>query len=530
MLMPAALMAQQRPDTANTVTINILHAYDWIGVQTDSGNVARLIGDVQLQQGANLMYCDSAYLGLETNNMEAFGNVRIIQPGGTEVQSDYLRYTGNNRMAYLRGNVVLTDIQNTLWTEELTYDLKTRVGHYFQQGTLQSEGTVVESRQGMYNVRTKDARFTGDVSVQDPQYQVGSDDLGYNTQSRVVTFYGPSIVTNDKSVLRTSSGTYDSRNEIARFRSRSSILSGAQYIEADTLYYNRISGLGNAGGNVVALDTGLKSTLYSGYASYNERSGRMLASLKPVMKKMNGNDSLFIRADTFITAYVPRPADTARKADTISLKGSRKKIPAPIADTVAATDTVRLRYFIGFHNVRIFSDSMQGRCDSIAYSQADSLMRMIYEPVVWSRQSQITGDTILLYADSSSVRRLFIPNNALVVSRSGPQKAQMYDQVQGKTLTGHFEENALREVIVWPAAESIYFPTDKTGAYLGVNQAQGERMRILFRDGQMRRIIYEQDVRQTMTPLQQVNISTTRLSRFQWLEEKRPQSLAELFQ
>ena len=480
------------------------------------------------------MYCDSAYVDVTKNNVQAFGNVRIVQPGGTEVLSDYLRYVGNIRKAFLKGNVVLTDGKSTLWAEELDYDLGTKIGVYTQGGTLQSETTTLSSNTGNYNVKTKDARFTGEVYVTDPKYDVVSEDLGYNTETKLVRFFGPSIVNNDKSELRTSSGTWDAKNEVAHFVTRSSIQNAEQYIESDKMDYNRKTGFGVAVGKVIAIDTGQHTTLYCGYVQYNEITRNLLATVRPVMKQMNNNDSLFIRADTFYAAPVPKAKDT-------TLDSNRKaEIKKPLGKNIteiskaAPTDTVRSdstqpRYFIGYHHVLVYSDSLQARCDSISYSQADSTMRLMYSPVAWSRTSQITGDTILLYMDSSRLKKLYVPNNALVVSQSGPPKAGLYDQTQGKTLTGYFENNAIREMVVMPNAEAIYYSKDDAGAYLGVVQAQSERMRVYFENEQVSRILLEQEPRQTMTPMQQVNIPATRLSRFQWLIDKRPKSVQELF-
>jgi len=357
------------------------------------------------------------------------------------------------------------------------------------------------------------------------------------------------VVVNDRSELRTSNGYWDSRQEKGWFTDRSSIKNEEQYIEADTIDYDRTTGFGNAYGNVIAIDTAQETTLYSGYAEYNEITHRLRAMIRPVMKKLNGGDSLFIRADTFFSAPVPEPGDTLTiaapvKKDTVkgkrqrsaAGKASAKKekggtlLPAPAPRPAPDEDTAVQRYFIGYHHVRIFSDSMQGSCDSIVYSQQDSIMRLIRDPVLWSRNSQITGDTILLFTDSGVLKRMYVPNKALIVSQSGPPKAQMYDQIQGRSLIGNFINNALNDMLVWPDAESIYYATDDDGAYLGVSQATSERLRVLFRDQRISRIIFEQDVKQSMTPLDQVSIPTLRLSRFRWLPERRPKSREELFQ
>lgn len=525
-----ALHAQEKADTSKKISVEILQAEYQEYIKTDTNAFNKLVGNVHLMQGENNMYCDSAYVNLETNNVEAFGNVMITQPDGTQAISDYLRYTGNKKLAYLQGNVSLTDGKDNLWATEVYYDMNTKIGIYSQGGTLQSDATTLTSNSGVYNLRTKDARFTEDVHVYDPEYTIRSDDMGYNTETKLTTFFGPSVVTSDSSVLTTHCGTYDSKLQAAHFPCRSSILTKEQYMEADSLYYDKGQAFAKARGDVIAIDTVQDITLYCQYADMDEYHKTTLATVRPVLKKMNGDDSLFIRADTFYMAPVVPIKDSIKIIKTEGKGKKKKQVEVMIADTTTVTDTADLRYFIGYHHVKIFSDSMQGLCDSITYSQQDSVLRMIYDPIVWSRKSQITGDTILLYTDSSKLKKLYVPDKAFVVSQSGPDKAKLYDQVQGKTLTGFFEDNAIREVIVKPNAEAIQYSKDDNDAYIGVNQASSVRMRVLFRDQQIEYIFFEQDVKQKMTPLDKADLPNMKLSRFRWLEDKRPKSLKEIFE
>ncbi len=527
---PVFSLGQKPMDTANKLNIEILPSggTNLQYIQTDSGAINKLINNVQLRQGDTYMYCDSAYVDLAKNNMQAFSNVRIVQTDGTRVESDYLRYIGNTKKAYLRGNVALTDGKANLWSEDLYYDVGTRIGTYSQGGTLQNDTTTLSSNSGMYNARTKDARFTGEVFVTNPQYNVVSDDLGYNTRTEVVIFYGKSVVTNDQSELRTSSGTWDALQKIAHFTTRSSLQDNAQYIEADQIDYNRNTGFGMATGNVISIDTAQKLTLYSGHAQYNEITKQLYTTRNPVMKKMNGEDSLFIRADTFYSAPVVKidtmAIDTVQPSRTV-----KSKLRTQEEDFGREEDSAVKRYFIGYHHVLIYSDSLQAICDSISYSQADSIMKLMYDPIAWSRNGQISGDTILLYTDSSRLKKIYVPNNALLVSQSGPAQAKLYDQVQGKTLTGYFEDNNIREMIVFPNAEFIHYSTDEEGAYIGVVKGESDKLRAIFEDRKISKVIPEQHPKFTMTPMQQAVGGEFRLSRFQWLIEKRPKSVQELF-
>ncbi len=633
MVMTQLLLVQhgyaQEPtvDTANKIRIVIANTGAIEHYTTDSGSFNKFIDDVVIYQGTDTLYCDSLYQFVEQKKLEAFSNVRIAQQGGTEGVCDFLRYASDKRIAYMTGQVILTDGKNKLWCEELTYDLTSKTGIYNRSGTLQSDSTIVTSNYGVYNVRSHDARFTGNVLVLDPQYKIASKDMGYNTESRVETFYDYSVVTSDsgRSVLTAWNGTYDSKNVIAKFSGHSSIWNDGQYIEADSMHYDKTSGYGFAIGNVISTDTAQHATIYCGRADYFRKQRILWATEKPVMELANGKDTFYMRADTFYAAPMIKvkghtfqmPQDTpdvVHNATADSIKASTgsgskptndtikrkinkpfKPVPAPTAadtiaiDTVAAQpdstwiippykryvtdllrDTAKKKpvtaatevsggrhkkrkqatadistpptydstgndstapvFFTGYHHVLIFSDSMQAKCDSITYTRADSIVRMMYEPVAWARGSQITGDTIMMLMDSGGVKSMYIPNNSLMVSRSGPEQAELFDQIQGKSLTAFFKDNAIRKMIVNPDAQCIYYTKDDGGAYIGVNDASSVLMRIYFGTQQIKTIRFEQDIHQQQTPMDKADLPNERLSRFHWRYEERPKDKHVLFE
>ncbi|WP_162903406.1 OstA-like protein [Taibaiella koreensis] len=643
--------AQQTRDSSKTTLIRILENEYGEFIQSDSSSVHKLKGNVKLLHGSDTLYCDSAYFYTKKNNVEAFGDVVIRQADGTEASADYMRYNGGTKIVYMRADQPNREVQlydgklNTLWSQEIDYNMTTKIGRYKRRGYLQTESTNLESNTGEYNMRSKEARFRGDVVVNDPEYQAVSTDLGYNTGTKITRFFGPSVVTNDKSVLQTSKGVYDTRNRAGHFVERSSITNESQYIEADTLDYDRNSGFGFAIGNVIAIDTSMKSTLYCGYAQYNEIHKTLLAYIKPLMKKMNGKKALFIKADTFFSAPDPRSgkkmtaqdslqrtADEIRaavgadstlmnsdslegKADSLttdtSAAGSlvppddfdeikdtvaqhapvvrdtamatapadsmatrppsvdrlkqkmdtlvyqRKNVEtgqiSSVADTMSSggaqerrrhmdsasmsyrnspepVDTAGPRYFLGYHHVLVYSDSLQGKCDSIRYSQLDSLLRMYTHPLLWPQNSQLKGDIIYLQMDSSKLREVFVPRNAIMISRNGPEKAGMFDQIQGNTIRAYLRDNKMDSLIAVPNASSIYFIKDDDSAYVGSSEAKSDKIEVHFENEAIRRIYYRVDVEQKTTPMKDVQPATLRLSRFSWDEKQRPKTLEEFLE
>jgi hypothetical protein len=384
-------------------------------------------------------------------------------------------------------------------------------------------------------------------------------------------------------VLQNSHGWYDGLNSNASFWGWSSIWYDAQYIEADSLKYDKRMGHALANGHVLSIDTSHHATIYCGHMEYFQKKRVLWATINPVLVQANGKDTLYINADTFYSAPMEQwqqgllksqiPNDTistgdssaagagnavkavppavpqlkkATTADTVKWvlpgvqekksakkgkKDSKKEIKGDLkiaADTTSADTTAPL-YFIGYHHVLIFSDSLQGKCDSVCYTRSDSMIRMIYDPVAWAHNSQITGDTILLQLDSSTLRRMYVPNNALIVSQSGPAKAKMFDQVQGRTLTAYFDKKSITRMVVYPNAECIYFEKDDKGAYMGVSQANSTRMQIYFNDQKIKKIKFEQDWHHTGTPMDKADFPAMRLSRFKWIMDQRPKSKEELF-
>ena len=109
------------------------------------------MGAVSVEHDGVIMTCDSAYFFLENNFIEAFSHVQVSKANGSSAVADYMKYTGNNNTAYLKGGVQIIDGGNTLITDELTYNIRTKIGKYYHGGTIQTEETTISSEEGNYN-------------------------------------------------------------------------------------------------------------------------------------------------------------------------------------------------------------------------------------------------------------------------------------------------------------------------------------------------------------------------------------------
>ncbi|MCB0739466.1 MAG: OstA family protein, partial [Chitinophagaceae bacterium] len=99
-----------------TVTVEILPGVRKLEFRkiNDSTQLQILAGNVKLKQGSSLFFCDSCVINNSTQTFEAWGNVHINDADTANLFAKHLRYLIRKKMAYLDGNVKLTDGKGTL--------------------------------------------------------------------------------------------------------------------------------------------------------------------------------------------------------------------------------------------------------------------------------------------------------------------------------------------------------------------------------------------------------------------------------
>ncbi len=263
-----------------------------------------IAGNVILREGLTLFYCDSATINSRTNVLEAFGNVHINQNDSVDTYSQYLRYVGTERMAYLKKDVKLTDKKGILYTQELQYDLKSSIGTYTTGGRVVNGTTVLTSQEGVYYGSTKDVYFKKNVHLVDPKYDIVSDSLLYNTQSQMTTFItATKIKSKNGGDIYTTNGTYNLRTGQAYFGQRSVIKDSTRTYLAENMAFDEKSGIAQLEGNAIIKDSVNGYTVIGGQIFSNKFTGSFLATRKPVLIfKGDAKDSTFIAADTLFSA------------------------------------------------------------------------------------------------------------------------------------------------------------------------------------------------------------------------------------
>ncbi|MBC7450914.1 MAG: hypothetical protein H7259_05450, partial [Cytophagales bacterium] len=111
----------------------------------------KLKDHVVFKQGDMFLYCDSAFQYANTNYIEAFGRVRLIQGDTLSLVCNKLEYNGNTKQAKAIGNVILIDKQTILKTNELNYDRQNKIISYFSGANITDKDNILKSKIGVYN-------------------------------------------------------------------------------------------------------------------------------------------------------------------------------------------------------------------------------------------------------------------------------------------------------------------------------------------------------------------------------------------
>ena len=480
-------------DTVRKTKVYLEHANTLSFDQAQNPDAQVLVGEVCFRHDSSYMYCDSAYFFEKSNSLEAFSHVRMEQGDTLFVYGDYLHYNGDTQIAHLRDNVRMENGQVTLFTDSLNYERISNIGYYFEGGMIVDSLNQLSSFYGQYSPATKLAIFNDSVRLENPDFTLYSDTLHYQTDTKLATILGPSVIVSDSGTVRTSLGWYDTEQKQALLLDRSTIESGNRILSGDSIAYDRNSGFGEVFGNMCLQDTLQQVMLEGQYGFYNEKTEYAFATDSARFLEYSQGDTLYLHADTLQMETVD--------PDTREVKA--------------------------FHGVRFFRTDLQGVCDSMLFNTRDSVLYLFTEPVVWNEQYQLYGDTILIYLNDSTIDFAHVRQFAFAIQQVD---SVSFNQLKGTDLKAYFDGKSVRQIDVSGNAESIFYPLENDGSMVGMNQTQSGYLSIWVKENKLERLKIWPNPEGTMTPIPDLRPEQKLLKDFYWFDYLRPQDKDDIYQ
>ncbi len=241
--------------------------------------------------------------------------------------------------------------------------------------------------------------------------------------------------------------------------------------------------------------------------------------------------TLSTAADTTLSRDLPKLPD-GQKPDSLSSQIDTLTVPtdslAMPTDSLAAADSLsmtpkdstKISFIYGIRNVKVFRNDMQVVCDSLAYTDLDSLIRLYRTPIVWNGTThQYSADSITVIVKNQTIDRASLMSNAFIIVQ---EDTLSYDQIRGAEMMAYFDSTGtLRRFDSMGGASGVFF-IEENGSLATVNKFESKMLTATLNEGNLQDMNYFDAVKSDAYPVVQMKKDEKILKGFDWRPKDRP--------
>lgn len=462
-----------------------------------------------------LIESDQAFFYAKQNYFRALGKVVFTQGDSLRMTCKTIEYDGKTKKAFAQGNVYLERPDMTLRTEELNLDRINEKAFYNTPGIIVDSTSTLTSNQGQYFMDQKKYRFISDVTINNPEYIVNSEQLDYFTESNQAYLYGNSKIEGETYTVLCERGFYDMDREKGIFKQNATLFYDNKIIKGDSLYFESERNYAAATKNISIVDTINNSIITGDYGEIFKEQDSAIITRRAMAVNIIDQDSLFIHADTLV-----------------------------------ATGPEEKRILRAYYDVRILKSDLRGRSDSLYLDESIGLTKLLKKPltkqqeqvfteknyheknpVLWFDESQMTGDEIQLLSDTKTNKldSLKIDGRVFIIEKDTLSE-DGYQQIKGGLLRGTFKESKLDNIVITKNTEMVYYLyNDEDLQLIGIDKTTCSALKMQFVDGQIDEITFLVSPNGNVYPEDELPENDRTLKGFTWRILQRPETIEDLF-
>ncbi len=462
-----------------------------------------------------LIESDLAYFYSKDNYFKAVGDVVFTQGDSLKMTCKTIEYDGKTQIAVADGDVFLIRPDMSLKTEKLNLDRISNEAFYNTKGVIIDSASTLTSNRGRYFMNQKKYRFTSNVVIDNPEYQVNSDQLDYYTELNQAYLFGNSKIEGEAYTIECERGFYDLDREKGVFKKNATLYYDNKIIRGDSLYFESEKDYAAATKNVSIVDSLNNSIITGHFGEIFKAQDSAIITRRALAINIIDQDSLFIHADTLV-----------------------------------ATGPEERRILRAYYDVRILKSDLRGRSDSLYLDESIGLTKLLNKPltkqqeqifteadrnknnpVLWFDKSQMSGNEILLISDTQTNKldSLKIKGNVFIIEKD-TLSAQGYNQIKGGVLNGAFEEGKLDNIVITKNTEMVYYLyNDEDLQLIGIDKTTCSALKMKFLDGEINDITFLVAPTGNVYPEEELPENDRTLKGFVWRQEERPETLNDLF-
>ena len=429
--------------------INILQSNFLQNIKINNTEFDMFCGDVIAQFKKHKLYCDTIYISNDGKyvKVNSIKSSKIIDEKGSKIESKKIEFLKNDTLINFSQEVVFTKNKNRITTDYLSYNPDKKIVYYNNGGKLTDDENTITSKIAKFHSKDEFGQFSENVNMKTSKYIIESDNLDIDNKNEIIFLNSRSKISFDNMFIMGNLGIYDKKEEILSVWGNGFIKTEQRVVNCDSIFYDgdkKTSLFGN-------IEIEQENNMQIFCETLNEFNGISEFTGKPKIKFISENSSEII------------------------VEGERMKL----------NDNDSLLHII--NKTYITSDSIQGKCKNSIFNFNEKTICLMENPVIWTKESQISGDTIFLFTKNETLDSIYIPNNSFITSKT---LDNYFDQIKGTKLHGKFKEGNLYKITLLGNTKLKYFETDLKDNISGVNDILCSSISINFKDSEIKNISF----------------------------------------
>ena len=210
--------------------------------------------------------------------------------------------------------------------------------------------------------------------------------------------------------------------------------------------------------------------------------------------------------------------DSLSVSDSLAVGDSMSVVDA--VDALPPVDSTRIGFLQAIKNVKIFKKNMQVVCDSLLYSDLDSLARLFEGPLIWQDVTrQYAADSVFLVVEKGAMQKASLMSNAFITIE---QDSTHFNQIKGAEMLAFFDNNGgLERFDVLGGATALFY-LEENGVLATVNKTDSKMLSASFANGEIQKIYYYDQPKNDGYPKVQLPREDRSLKGFSWEPKRRP--------
>ncbi len=549
------------------VTTNIIDAIGHVQIIQDrtrlSSNTLQYIVEENLAmfRGSVVQLEDKDKNTLRTRNLDynTQDSVAIFQNGGSMrdkdgqiIESKYGSYDAKASLFVFNDQVNMYMDTTFVKTSRLEYrsDLNTA---YFGYGTdMWQDDNMLSANDGWYDRNKELFFFRRDVHLLTKDQETWSDTLYYHRAVNDVELLGKVELMDTTRNVFALAGRVDYTDSLSRVKmTRTPAVMSVEeekgkrdttYIGADTLLYRGIKRHVVDSLWKVDADKRLKDLAGDPVTEYRRKAAEAAAKAAEEAAKNNPDAQAGIDrgpegarpgarggGGPATDGKAPPAGDAGDKPDDPPASKETPETEEAPKDTVAvvpAVDTTQLSFIWAINHVKLYREDMQMSCDSLAYNDLDSLVRLYRDPLVFNEGNrQYAADSIYVVIRNRKAERARLMSNAFITTQ---EDTVCFDQIKGTEMMAYFDSTrTLQRFDALGGATALFFLTENE-TLATVNKVESKMLYALFDGGNLDKIYYFDNAKNDAYPIVQLPRDERYMKGFRWDPDRKPRGRQDI--